>query len=494
MNSNFTTKVILSAVDRFSNTMNSFQRSMKNLQNTAQNLTRSMVGLDRAMKIFSGRLRGMALYAVGSATAFGALINKITGAEESLINSAEKIGISVDVLQKMQYAAEKTGVSSNEMASALISVNQALIDAQKPGSQAATAFQAMGIRTKDANGHIRGAVSVLEDMADVFKKNRNGPNKYFTAQTLGVSALIPLLDRGKKGVQALEKEYQKFGFKFTRENIEQTKSFTSTIVDLQTSMAKLGQTIFMRLMPIMQPLINSMTQWFQNLSPRDIDDIVKTLIGLGKSLIEASKVFINGAKSAYELSKKLGGLGFIIKVMAGAWLLGLVVSFTLLISKIMAAIPIIMLFTRMIIGLGAAMFSIPGVGLVAGLLAAAGLIYAYWEPIKEFFIGLWDSIISGAKKVAGFFKAFGQSIAQSILSTLGPITGLIGKFAFSGPQLATASGPASPAIQSIAQSQNNRLAIEMMINSNAGTPVINSVDSDKPVAFKANTGNMTGFN
>src|SRR5699024_1031562 len=38
----------------------------------------------------------------------------------------------------------------------------------------------------------------------------------------------------------------------------------------------------------------------------------------------------------------------------------------------------------------------PVIAIVAALAAAAALIYAYWEPIKEFFLDLWDGI-----KVAG---------------------------------------------------------------------------------------------
>src|SRR5699024_7920835 len=34
----------------------------------------------------------------------------------------------------------------------------------------------------------------------------------------------------------------------------------------------------------------------------------------------------------------------------------------------------------------------PVIAIVAALAAAAALIYAYWEPIKEFFLDLWEGI------------------------------------------------------------------------------------------------------
>lgn len=47
--------------------------------------------------------------------------------------------------------------------------------------------------------------------------------------------------------------------------------------------------------------------------------------------------------------------------------------------------------------LSAALMANPIVLIVAAIVAAAVAIYVYWEPIKAFFIGVWDAIANGAK-------------------------------------------------------------------------------------------------
>ncbi len=59
---------------------------------------------------------------------------------------------------------------------------------------------------------------------------------------------------------------------------------------------------------------------------------------------------------------------------------------------------------------------------VAALATAAVLIYRNWEPIKEFFVGLWNGIVNGCKIAWDFIKQqFEQSWLGIIITNWGPI-------------------------------------------------------------------------
>src|SRR5699024_5431558 len=62
----------------------------------------------------------------------------------------------------------------------------------------------------------------------------------------------------------------------------------------------------------------------------------------------------------------------------------------------------------------------PVIAIVAALAAAAALIYAYWEPIKEFFLDLWDGI-----KVAGIAIWDALKVAWESTVHFSPIYGAV---------------------------------------------------------------------
>ncbi|MCU7649489.1 phage tail protein [Pseudomonas piscis] len=65
------------------------------------------------------------------------------------------------------------------------------------------------------------------------------------------------------------------------------------------------------------------------------------------------------------------------------------------------------------------------VGIVAAAIAvAAGLIVAYWEPISEFFSGIWNSLQQAAQVAFATFKSlFGWSPLQALAGAWGALTG-----------------------------------------------------------------------
>lgn len=91
-----------------------------------------------------------------------------------------------------------------------------------------------------------------------------------------------------------------------------------------------------------------------------------------------------------------------------------------------------------IMAVGRAFLTTP-IGWVALLVAGAALlIYKYWNPIKAFFIGLWEGLQQGLAPLAPMFEGIGQMLSgvwQTIQPFVQPILDWFGEF-FSVSQVA----------------------------------------------------------
>src|SRR5699024_2727231 len=102
--------------------------------------------------------------------------------------------------------------------------------------------------------------------------------------------------------------------------------------------------------------------------------------------------------------KKITGIFAAIAVAIGPVLL--VVS--KIVSTFMALLPLFKLIGAAISAVVGTL-SLPVTLTIAAIIAAAALVYAYWEPIKEFFISLWDIIKDAGIAVWDWLKDAWQS-------------------------------------------------------------------------------------
>ena len=77
-----------------------------------------------------------------------------------------------------------------------------------------------------------------------------------------------------------------------------------------------------------------------------------------------------------------------------------------------------------------ALLANPITWVVGALAGAAYLVYRYWEPIKEFFAGLWESIKGGVAKLGDVVRQVGAVIAEALArprQAVEAVVGAVGK-------------------------------------------------------------------
>lgn len=192
------------------------------------------------------------------------------------------------------------------------------------------------------------------------------------------------------------------------------EGMTSNLADLwlkfQLSIMKAG--LFDWLKEKLQLILNTIDRL------QESGDLDKWAASIGQNIQFVLESAWQFAARVYGVLQQLGTYLVAAKDYVGSWerlaaILGALAFAPVLISTAAGIVQIAMGITM----LSAALMANPIVLLVMTIVAAAAAIYIYWGPIKEFFIGLWNSIAAGATALWEKLKSLLGFDPLSVLKT-----------------------------------------------------------------------------
>lgn len=192
-------KIVLTAVDQTKVAIESAKRNMASLGDTVARATSLMMPMAAAAAITAGTIQHL---------------SKALETMDLLDDMSEKTGVSVEALSKLRFAGESVGTTTEQLGAGLKHLSKLMGEAAGGSEEAANVFKTMGVQFKDANGNLRSADKVLEDMAERFSGWADGPGKAALAmKALGKSGMdmIPVLNLGKDGLGAAADEAKRLG-------------------------------------------------------------------------------------------------------------------------------------------------------------------------------------------------------------------------------------------------------------------------------------------
>lgn len=254
--------------------------------------------LDRGLKDSQASLAdfgssvGIGMAAVAAAVAAAAF--SILGSVKSVINSADQlnslsqsVGVSVEELSKLGYAASLSGVGIEQLGNTLGKLTKAMSSAASEGAgPAAQAFTALSISVKNQDGTLKSSSDVLGEIADKFATYRDGAAKTALAIALFGEAgtrLIPMLNQGRDGLSDLGKEAEGFGLVLDKRTTMAAAAFHENLKKLDAINQGLYTTIAAKLLPSLEALSS---QYLESSKSSDlfaraagkIADIINTVI------------------------------------------------------------------------------------------------------------------------------------------------------------------------------------------------------------------------
>lgn len=124
-------------------------------------LQRGLLGLERRAASLT---RG--LFAVGGTAGLGLAIRKSLEFADAIGKTADKVGVGVEALQELRYAAQQNGVEQRALDIGLQRFSRRLGEAAQGQGELRATLEQYGIAVRDVNGRIRSTEDVLKDYAD----------------------------------------------------------------------------------------------------------------------------------------------------------------------------------------------------------------------------------------------------------------------------------------------------------------------------------------
>lgn len=228
-----------------------------------------MTGFTKADTLMAGAKAGLAAL-VGLTVAAGAgltaLVLHTAETAFEIQKMAQMSGVTTDAVQELGYAAERSGLSAEQMGEGLIHLAKHMAAAKQGSEEQAKAFATIGVKVTDASGHLRDAGDVLEDVAEHFKSMPDGTDKTALSMQLFGRAgaqLIPVLNKGRDGLEELRKEAHALGIVLDDDAIEQSGKLRNALLDLKINSQALGYAIAVPLMGSVTEYVKAAGDWIR---------------------------------------------------------------------------------------------------------------------------------------------------------------------------------------------------------------------------------------
>lgn len=217
---------------------------------------------DSAGKFASGLSSTLKVATAAMASAAGVMAIAIKGAlneADDLGKMAQKIGVPIEELSGLKYAADLSGVSIESLEKGLGRLSRNLVEGAQGLQTPVRAFQALGIEIRNADGSIKTVGQALPELADKFTKMRDGPEKTaLSMQLLGRAGadLIPLLNSGAAGIKQMTDEAAELGLIIDDKTYRAAEAFNDNL----TRMSRIFKGIVTQVTAEMAPAFYKLSE------------------------------------------------------------------------------------------------------------------------------------------------------------------------------------------------------------------------------------------
>ena len=318
---------------------------------------------------------------------------------DELAKFSRQVGISVETLQGLAHAGSIAGVGVKEMQASLLRFSRSLRDAQEGSKKIEKAFRDVGISVRDLP--LEDQEQTLMAIADRFAELPAGANKAALAQELfgrSGAKLIPLLNEGSKGIQALMKEAKELGIVLSKEDAKAAEEFNDQMARVKAAFQGLRNAIARQIIPVLTRLLRRFQQWYRE--GRNAERLLTTLKRVAAvagailagivtaKVINLFKAFGNAVTSATRMLMALGKAGIFAKIKLFA-MVALFILLALAIEDLYAFAT----GKRSLIGDALGEDSEQAKILREALLEFGKALQELWEELKEPLLELGKSLI-----------------------------------------------------------------------------------------------------
>ena len=287
----------------FENSVCQITNNIKNQFNTiTSTITAVGVGFQAARTATIDFIVTPLSYAVNAFMEFG----------DQLSKTSQRIGMSVETLGGLKFAAEQCGSNFEEMTDAVKTFQEQLGAAKLGDTGAIDKLGAVGIRAEDFDG-LSSEEQFLK-LADHIRQIGDRAEQTRTAIELFGDAgfrLLPFFQEGKEGIRKLIEEGKEIGAVLGEESAQNAVELADSMNRVKTSFNNVCITLTSLLAPALTGLLDISSNLISQ-TAQFISNNAALLIGLGAG----AGAFLLYANNAFLLTKALAGLKIAMTAIA----------------------------------------------------------------------------------------------------------------------------------------------------------------------------------
>lgn len=469
-------KVINTVLTVRDNMSGGLVKAAQNAKKSGKAIDSSMISATRSVVAFKNKSiaalqdyakkAGAAIVAGTTAVATGlsALTLKSALAADDLNTLAKQSGFSTADIQKWQYASDLIDVSIDDIVKSAAKMKKNMISTS---STTVDAWNQLGIKVKDSNGHLRNSTTVFYETLTALSKVQNETERDTLAMTLfGKSAdsLAGIVDDGGAALQELAGKAEKAGVIMSQDTLDSANALNDKVDTLKATVkgfaGKVGSELAGRASKALDVVGSHFSKAF-NTSPMDwlngkLDTLMAKLDSwiAGGGLERLADLLVNGvqlgAQEAGDMLQNAGDalkwckdhsdtLVNVLKGLAAAWAVKKVLDFNNgladCVGNIGGIIKTVLTMTGVLggqaaatgtatvaqTGLNTAMAANPiGAVILAieALIAVGVLLYKNWDTIKAGAQSLWNKFKDVSIRIGNAFSGAFNKVKNAAKTAL----------------------------------------------------------------------------
>lgn len=294
-------------------------------------------------------------------------VNKFAEAGDEVAKTARKLGLSVEALQELRFAADRSGVSGEAFSDAMKKMNKNIGDL-RVGTGMLTTFlnksnPALAEQLKNVESNEEAFALLTEEMSKI----ENPMDRAALAQAAFGRAgqdLIIMTENGAEGIKELREEARKYGNIISTEAAAASEKFVDSLTNMKNAGLSLRNKALGPLIDKLQPLIQRMADFIAENDKLISQGIDKTFTAIG---------------NAIRIVSDLWKSGLIPALIAGA------LAFKTITGAIAAYKTAIVVAKGLQLAFNAVMAANPAVLILMGIVAAGAALLVIMDKLEKKF-------------------------------------------------------------------------------------------------------------
>lgn len=225
--------------------------------------------MSKAGAVAGKAIAALGTVAVGAAAAVGGMTIKAAQSADEINTLAKQTGLSVEEIQKFQFASEQIDVSMDTLTGSMAKMTKNMGTAQKGTGDAADAFATLGISITDSNGELRNNQDVFNETISALGKMANETQRdAYAMQIFGRSAqdLNPLILGGAEDLKRLGDEAEAAGLILKQDALDNLNSFADSMDTFKATLSGSGSLFATAFAGPMSQGLNTIIGYMQDMT------------------------------------------------------------------------------------------------------------------------------------------------------------------------------------------------------------------------------------